>query len=452
MPKDLLDAKTIENAKPRPKKYRLSDGGRLLLEVKPSGAKVWLARVTVAGRRRDHGLGAFPAVSLALAREKASAAQQIAKAGGDPIKAHRQALKEAAAARKAEEEAEARIFSKVAEAVIRAEAPSWKNPRTGEMWESSLKLHAAALMPLPVGEITREAVRDCILPLWHDKPEMARKTLRRIGAVLRYGAAQGWRANDGAADLRMLRHMGFSKQTRERAQASLPWRQAPAFFEALDQIEGLAPLALRFAALSALRSGEARALRWHWISFDGGQPMLAVPREVMKGTKAAEPSPHRVPLSTAMLETLARAYALAHGKNPVPAADLPKYAPLAGDSLIFPNQSRTGALSDMALSAVIKRMNEGEGPPRWRDPDGRAVVPHGFRATFRTWCDDCHPGEKEAAEKALAHEDANKTAGRYRRSDLFDRRIALMEEWGRHCTKPPAQVVSLPKARAKRAR
>jgi integrase len=103
----------------------------------------------------------------------------------------------------------------------------------------------------------------------------------------------------------------------------------------------------------------------------------------------------------------------------------------------------------MALSAVIKRMNEGEGPPRWRDPDGRAVVPHGFRATFRTWCDDCHPGEKEAAEKALAHEDANKTAGRYRRSDLFDRRIALMEDWGRHCTKPPAPVVSLPKARAK---
>jgi integrase len=106
----------------------------------------------------------------------------------------------------------------------------------------------------------------------------------------------------------------------------------------------------------------------------------------------------------------------------------------------------------MAISAVIKRMNEGEGGARWRDPDGRAAVPHGFRASFRTWCDDCHPGEREAAEKALAHEDASKVAGRYRRSDLFERRIGLMEAWGQHCTKKPGAVVPIGKARAKGAK
>ena len=456
MPSGKLDAKTVEAAKPRSRKYRLSDGGGLLLEIlplakkpsgkKPSGAKVWLARVTVAGKRRDMGLGAWPAVSLAQAREKALAARREARDGTDPIKARRAAAKALEAARKAEEEADRRVFAKVAEAVIKAEAPSWKNARTAHMWQSSLELHAAPLMKLPVASITREMVRDCILPIWHEKPIIAAKTLRRIGAVLRYAAAQGWGADATAADVRILRHLGFTKQAGERAHPSLAWRQAPAFFEALDKIKGLAPLALRFAALSALRSGEARALRWNWISFDGGQAVLTVPGLVMKGRKLSEPPPHRVPLSTAMLETLARAYALAHSVKVVP-SELPKLARLAGDSWIFPNASRTGPFCDVALLAVIRRMNEGKDGPKWVDPSGRPVVPHGWRATFRTWCDDCHPGERDAAEKALAHEDANKVAGRYRRSDLFERRIGLMEAWGQHCTKAKAPVVNIGEAR-----
>jgi integrase len=170
---------------------------------------------------------------------------------------------------------------------------------------------------------------------------------------------------------------------------------------------------------------------------------------VMKGRNLSEPAPHRVPLSTAMLETLARAYGLAYGVKVAP-DDLPKLARLAGDSWIFPNIRRTGPFTDVALLAVIRRMNEGTDGPQWVDPSGRPVVPHGWRATFRTWADDCHPEERDAAEKALAHEDANQVAGRYRRSDLFERRIGLMEQWGQHCTKPAAPVVSLP-ARAKAA-
>jgi integrase len=389
-------------------------------------------------------------VTLAEARRHALAARAEARKGRDPIETRQAARKALEAARKAEEEAERRRFENVLEEVIQAEAPSWKNARTPDMWRASLRLHAAPLMSKPVGAITREMVVDAIKPIWHEKPVIAGKTLRRIGAVLRFAAAHGWRANDNAADVRLLRNMGLTAQAGGAKQASLPWQQAPAFMEALQGMAGMAPIALRFVVLTALRSGEARAARWDWLSFDG-TPALIVPGANMKGRKTVSAQSHRVPLSAAALQALADAYGEAHGVK-VALADLPKLARLAGQSLIFPNQGRTAPLTDMAISAVIKRMNEDEGGARWRDPDGRAAVPHGFRSSFRTWCDDCHPGEREAAEKALAHEDASKVAGRYRRSDLFDRRIGLMAAWGEHCTKKPNAVVPIGKARAKASR
>jgi integrase len=203
---------------------------------------------------------------------------------------------------------------------------------------------------------------------------------------------------------------------------------------ALDKMTGLAPLALRLVVLTALRSGEVRQTCWSWLSFDG-TATLTVPGEAMKGKKAADVVPHRVPLSDAALQTLARAYTEANGII-AKVADLPRLAPLARDVLIFPSSKRATPLSDMALSAVMRRMNAEkpqDAPSPWRDPDGRAAVPHGFRATFSTWVDDTRPEEREAAEKALAHEIANRVSGTYRRSDLFDRRVPLMRAWADHC-------------------
>ena len=159
-------------------------------------------------------------------------------------------------------------------------------------------------------------------------------------------------------------------------------------------------------------------------------------------------TPHRVPLSDAALETLARAYTEANG-TPAKATDLPSLAPLMRDTLIFPSAKRTTPLSDMALSAVMRRMNADrpeDAPPPWRDADGREAVPHGFRATFSTWVDDTRPEEREAAEKALAHEITNRVSGAYRRSDLFDRRVRLMREWAAHC-----MSAAEPSERARRA-
>ena len=445
-----LDAKTIEAAKPRARKYRLSDGGKrgLLLEVKPSGAKVWLCRVTIAGKRRDHGLGGFDTVTLAEARVKAHAARLEALKGHDPIKARRDALKAAEAARKAEEEAERRIFKMVAEAVIAAEEPGWKNKKTALLWRASLQTYAAPLMRLPVASITREMVKDALLPHWHKKPVMARKALRRVGAVLRYAAAQSWRPNDNVADIRLLRGLGFTKLAGSKKQASLPWRQVPVFMGALESAEGMAGLALRFTILSALRSVEARAVRWSWISFDG-QPTLTIPGAFMKGTLDKEPPPHRLPLSSAMIDTLCASYQAAYGGDKPAPGDLPRYAAIAAaaDALCFPNASRTGMLTDAGLSAVIKRMNEIKDGPRWRDPDGRGAVVHGFRSSFSTWGDDTLPAERDAIERALAHEPGGKVSTRYRHSDLFERRVAIMQAWGQHCTKAKAPVVNIGEAR-----
>jgi integrase len=212
----------------------------------------------------------------------------------------------------------------------------------------------------------------------------------------------------------------------------------------LDAMPGLAPLALRFAILTALRSGEVRGARWSEISFDGGQAVWTVRGERMKRKKAANVQPHRVPLSPAAVETLAHAYTVATGTTAT-AAEMPNLAVLRGAALIFPSATLTTPLSDMALSAVIWRVNEKrpEGMPApWRDADAREAVPHGFRAIFRTWVDDTRPAE--AAERALAHEEPNRVVGAYRRSDLFDRRVTLMAAWADYCSIAPGEVTKLP--------
>lgn len=447
-----LDTKTLDALKPRDARYRVSDSGGLLLEVSPTGAKVWLCRVTVYGKRRDIGLGGYPAVSLKAARDAARTAREKAKAGTDPQEDRDRAREARQAARAAALASEAHTFEAVAETCIMSLSPGWKNDRTAELWRTSLDRFAyPTLGRMPVAEVDRAAVLRAIGSVWTSRPATGRKVLRRIGTVLRYAAAHGLRANDNPADARMLRHAGLPATPGGKKHPSLPWAKLPAFMAALDKMPGLAPLALRFAVLTALRSGEVRGSRWSELSFDGGA-VWTVPGERMKGKKADDVQPHRVPLTAAALDTLARAYTEATGAAAT-VEDLPRLAQLMRYAYIFPSATRTTPLSDMALSAVVRRMNEkrSEGAPApWRDADGREAVPHGFRATFSTWVDDTRPEEREAAERALAHEIGNKVSAAYRRSDLFDRRIRLMGEWAEWCgsgrRNAGAAVVTLPVA------
>ncbi len=426
-----LDVKTVDALKPRSATYRISDGEGLLLEVRPTGAKVWLCRLTVNGKRRDMGLGGYPETTLKAAREKARAARHQAKDGVDPIKRRDAVAAEAKTRREAATEAEARTFKAVALACIEAQSPGWKNGRTADLWTASLEKHAfPTLGAMPVADVDRAAVLRSVDRVWTSRPATARKVLRRIGTALRYAAAHGWRANDNPADARMLRHAGLSALPGGRKHPSLPWAKAPAFMKALDVMTGLAPLALRLCILTATRSGEVRGARWSELSFDGGTPVWTIPGERMKGKKSADVKPHRVPLAPQALAVLAQAYTTATGAGAKP-SDLPRLAPLMDATLIFPSAKRDRPLSDMALSEVMRRMNAGDGA--WRDLDGRKAVPHGWRATFRTWVDDTRPGEAEASEKALAHEDRNAVSRAYRRSDLLDLRTPLMAAWADHC-------------------
>lgn len=333
-----LAVKTIEALPKRAKPYRVSDGGGLLLEVKPSGAKVGLCRVTVDGKRRDMGLGGFPAVSLRQARQKAADARKMAETGQDPIETREAGAEARKAARAAEAEAAAlaaaRTFEGVTEACIRAQAPGWKNIRTPAIWRATFKRHVFPVLgDMPVAEIDRAAVLRALEGVWTSRPGIARKLVQRIGTVLRYAAAHGMRANDNPADVRILRHAGLSVLPGGRKQPSLPWRRMPTFMAELAKMPGLAPLGLRSAILTALRSGEVRHARWSELSFDGG-PVWTIPGERMKGKKAADVLAHRVPLSPAAVDVLVLTYTVATGIETTP-GDLPRPAALRGNALIF---------------------------------------------------------------------------------------------------------------------
>ncbi len=456
-----LEVKNLHHDPAKGKRpVRVGDGDGLYLQVAPGTerdgekreTKSWLFRYTLHGKSREMGLGTVgepPAgVPLAEARKRAKAARALLDEGRDPIEERKRSARERQVMRKAEAEAEKRTFRAVAALCIAAEKPGWKNERTSQQWESSLKAHVYPVIgDVPVADVDRAMVMEAVSGVWTSKPAIGRKVLHRVAMVLRYAAAHGWRANDNPADGKMLRHAGLPPQSGSTPHPSLPWTRVSTFLEALDAMPGLAPLALRLTILTALRSGEARTARWSWLSFDGA-PTLTVPGRTMKGKQSQTVLPHRVPLTPAAIETLARAYSLATGV-PVTATELPRLVPLMRDAPIFPSAKRNTPLSDMALSAVVRRMNadrpEGE-PPLWRDPDGRPTVPHGFRATFSTWVDDTRPHEHEAREKALAHQIENKASAVYRRSDLFDRRITLMAEWASHCTTPaqaPAHVATV---------
>ena len=147
---------------------------------------------------------------------------------------------------------------------------------------------------------------------------------------------------------------------------------------------------------------------------------------------------HRVPLSAAALAILAEVHPLM--RKP--------------DDLVFPSARKNAALSDMALSEVVRRMNEGgerDAPPRWRDAEGRAIVPHGFRSTFRDWAGETQPEGREVVERALAHTIKDKAEAAYARSDLLEKRRPLMNAWGEHCGRSSADVVILADRRAKSA-
>lgn len=400
-----LTAKGVE-AKKEPGMY--GDGGGLYLRVGPTGAKSWIVRTVIHGKRRELGIGGADLVSLADAREKAAELRKVARTGGDPDAQRKAAAKAAAEAARRN----LVTFGKAAEAVHAKLLPKWKNQKHADTWLSGLKLHAfPRLAEKPVQSITRDDVLRVLEPIWTSRVETARRLRQRLHTVFQWAKDEGHFTGENPVDQIGLGLATVNKNTTHLA--AMPWRDVPAFWVKLIERESSSSACLRFIILTAARSGEARGATWSEIDLEAA--VWTVPGNRMKRGK-----PHRVPLTSEALAVLESM----KGLDPV---------------FCFPSPKRTKAgvrpLSDMAFKLMFNRMGiEG-------------ITTHGFRSAFRDWCSESAKADPELAEAALSHVTGNAVVRAYARSDLFDRRRDLMHAWSRFASGSAAgEIVQLVRA------
>ena len=399
-----LTAKGVD-AKKEPGMY--GDGGGLYLRVGPTGAKSWIVRTVIHGKRRELGIGGADLVSLAEARDKASDLRKVARGGGDPDADRKAAAKAAAEAARRN----LITFGKAAEAVHSKLLPKWKNQKHADTWLSGLKLHAfPRIGDRPVQSITRDDILRVLEPIWTSRVETARRLRQRLQTVFQWAKDEGHFVGENPVDQIGLGLTQVNKNTAHLA--AMPWRDVPAFWAQLDERESSSSACLRFIILTAARSGEARGATWSEIDFEAA--VWTVPANRMKRGK-----PHRVPLSPEALAVLEGM----KGLDPV---------------FCFPSPKRTKEgvrpLSDMAFKLMFNRMGVS------------GFTTHGFRSAFRDWCSESAKADPELAEAALSHATGNSVVRAYARSDLFDRRRELMEAWSRHVSGKAGQVVQLVRA------
>jgi integrase len=414
---------------------RVGDGDGLYLQVARGGTKSWLLRYTLRGKAREMGLGPVgepPAgVPLAKARRLAGEARALLRDGRDPL-VERAAVRVARG--RAEVEASERTFRAAATALLDSKRSGWRNAKHAAQWLATLEAHALPVIgDLPVAAVGTDEVLRVLRPIWERIPETASRVRQRIEAVLDAARVKGWRTGENPA--RWKGHLAGElpparRVKRVRHRPALAWQDVGPFMAALTERDGISAQALRLVILTAARTGEVRGMRWREVDLDS--KVWAVAGDRMKAGRL-----HRVALSPAALATLAEVRPLMKRL----------------DDLVFPSLRKTAPLSDMALSEVVRRMNDGseEGAqPRWRDAEGRAVVPHGFRSTFRDWAGETRPEGREVVEAALAHTIKDKAEAAYARSDLLEKRRPLMDAWADQCTRLSLDVLA-PTGRTRRA-
>lgn len=384
----------------------------LALQVLPSGGRTWVMRAVIGGRRRDMGLGGYPDVTLAGAREAAREARARIRSGVDPIEEARAKRSELKASRAA-----AVTFSDCARKYIKAHAPAWRNEKHAAQWTSTLETYTYPVMgSLLVRDVGVAHVLSVLEPIWPTKPETASRVRGRVEAVLDWAAARTYRDKENPA--RWKGHLDKllprrSKVAKVEHHTALPVVEIGQFMVELRQQEGMGARALEFAILTAGRSGEVRGATWSEINLKTA--VWSIPGDRMKAGRE-----HRVPLSEAAVGLL---------------KGLPTFA---DNDLVFP-APRGGQVSDMTLTAVLRRMKVD-------------AVPHGFRSTFRDWAAERTNYPRDVAEMALAHAIGDKVEAAYRRGDLFEKRRRMMADWAAFCAKPEPKGKVIPLTRKRTAR
>lgn len=378
----------------------------LHIQLTPKRGRSWVLRAKVGLVRRDIGLGGFPAVTLSQARDKAREARDKISQGIDPIEERKAAKAALAAAQR-----RGLTFADATDKYLAAKLDAFKNPKHRQQWQNTLETYAKPeLGNMLVQDIAVQDVLRVLQPIWTDKTETASRLRGRIEAVLSWATVAGHRTGDNparwAGNLKELLPAP-SKVAKKENQPALQVDDAPRWFAALRTREGFGARALEFLALTALRSQEIRGALWDEIDLD--KALWIIPAERMKMGRE-----HRVPLSgeaVALLQALPR---------------------LEGNPLVFP-AARGGKLSDMTLSAAMKRMHEADvasGGTGFIDRESkRPAVPHGLRSTFRDWVAEYTNYPGDIAEVTLAHRISSAVEASYRRGDMIDKRRRMMGDW-----------------------
>ena len=367
---------------------RHGDGNGLYLVVDPSGARRWIVRVVVKGQknrkggplRTDFGLGSAELVPLNQARERALEYRRMAKQGLNPRFNARK---------------EAPTFEEVAQQVHIERMPTWKNAKHGQQWINTLRDYAfPKIGRMPIDSIGQPEVMMCLGPIWTEKHETARRLAQRIKIVLDVARSKGFRTGENPVTAIKDSLVLPRVKVRPKHHVAMRWQDVPDFFAGLRERNAMAAKALMITCLSAARTGEVLGMRWAEI--DSERQLWVCPAQRMKAGEE-----HRVPLTDEMLEIIEPLRAIR-------------------SEYVFEGQKRHRPLSNMAMLMLLRRMG------------AEGVTVHGFRSTFRDWAAEVANVPREVAEKSLAHTVGSDVERAYARSDLLEKRRALMRDWSRY--------------------
>jgi integrase len=381
------------------------DGGGLYLQVTATGGKSWAYRFSLGGRRRDMGLGPYPAVSLAAARKAASEARSLVKAGQDPI-----AARDAERAIHRLGSARGLTFDQAAKQFLDGREATWRNEKHRQQWRNTLDAYASPIIgATSVADVTTADVTRVLDPIWKTRPETASRLRARIERILDWARVRGYRTGENPA--RWRGHLDNVYPARSEARpvahhAAIAIDDLPATYAALCQSAGTAALALRFLILTAARAGEVTGATWAEIDLQ--ERIWTIPASRMKAARE-----HRVPLSSEAVAILTA-----------------RRATMLGD-LVFPSWRNGRPLASSSLLTALRVA-------------GRSATVHGLRSTFRDWTAERTDTPRDVAEMALAHTIENKAEAAYRRGELMTKRAVLMQRWATFATTPHVQAEVVP--------